>query len=79
MLSACEAGGLAKVDGFDQGVFRLQHMPCVRREGMGKRVNFCARSVVTCDSYIKADEIMDQAAFFFACGLPPSQETLRVV
>ena len=25
---------------------------------MGKRVNFCARSVVTCDSYIDADEIM---------------------
>ena len=30
----------------------------IRREGMGKRVNFCARSVVTCDSYIDADEIM---------------------
>ena len=30
----------------------------IRREGMGKRVNFCARSVVTCDSYIAADEIM---------------------
>ena len=30
----------------------------IRREGMGKRVNFCARSVVTCDSYINADEIM---------------------
>ena len=25
---------------------------------MGKRVNFCARSVVTCDSYINADEVM---------------------
>jgi hypothetical protein len=25
---------------------------------MGKRVNFCARSVVTCDSYIAVDEIM---------------------
>ena len=36
---------------------------------MGKRVNFCARSVVTCDSYIKADEIMDQAAFFFCMRL----------
>ena len=30
----------------------------IRREGMGKRVNFCARSVVTCDSYIGADEIL---------------------
>ena len=30
----------------------------IRREGMGKRVNFCARSVVTCDSYIDADEIL---------------------
>jgi DNA-directed RNA polymerase beta' subunit len=30
----------------------------IRREGMGKRVNFCARSVVTCDSYIDTDEIM---------------------
>ena len=25
---------------------------------MGKRVNYCARSVVTCDSYIDADEIL---------------------
>ena len=25
---------------------------------MGKRVNFCARSVVTCDSYIDVDEVM---------------------
>ena len=30
----------------------------IRREGMGKRVNFCARSVVTSDSYIDADEIL---------------------
>lgn len=29
----------------------------VRREGMGKRVNFCARSVVTCDSFLEADQI----------------------
>jgi DNA-directed RNA polymerase beta' subunit len=26
----------------------------IRRECMGKRVNYCARSVVTCDSYIDA-------------------------
>ena len=29
----------------------------VRREVMGKRVNFCARTVVTCDSSIGVDEI----------------------
>ena len=29
----------------------------VRREVMGKRVNFCARTVVTCDSSIRVDEI----------------------
>lgn len=29
----------------------------VRREVMGKRVNFCARTVVTCDSSIAVDEI----------------------
>ena len=30
----------------------------IRREGMGKRVNYCARSVVTCDSHLSAGEIM---------------------
>lgn len=30
----------------------------IRREGMGKRVNFCTRSVVTCDSRIDVDEIL---------------------
>ena len=30
----------------------------IRREGMGKRVNYCARSVVTCDSHLSANEIM---------------------